>query len=179
VCEHFGVETKCFTRLAKLLSESGRLAVKHGRMALATFQPVVSARLISLREQVLALINNSGVNPPARGNLMKDLNIPEAEMHVLEKLITEDGTVMVLDGNFMLRSLFDDCRQKLLKIFETSQMVGLGAFRDAIGTNRKIALAMLDAFDGEGLTRRVADGRVLAKPLTRASGPTTGSEVKS
>jgi selenocysteine-specific elongation factor len=96
----------------------------------------------------------------------------------LEKLITEDGTVMVLDGNFMLRTLFEECRRKLLGIFEITQCVELGAFRDAIGTNRKIALAMLAAFDGEGLTRRVGDGRVLARPGGRATGPTTGSEVK-
>jgi len=164
VCEHFGVNVKNFSRLAKLLAERGGIAIKHGRLALAAFGPAVSAHLISLREQILSQIDSGGVNAPARGNLMKELRIGEPDMRVLERLITEDGTVMVLDGNFMLKSVFDDCRRKLLELFEKTKSVELGAFRDAIGTNRKMALAMLDAFDGEGLTKRIGEGRVLSRP---------------
>jgi hypothetical protein len=58
-----------------------------------------------------------------------------------------------------------------LELFQTTSHLELGAFRDAIGTNRKMALAMLDAFDAEGLTKRVADGRVLAKPQTAETKP--------
>ncbi len=165
VCELFAIDTRNFTRLAKLLTQSGTLALKHGRLALSTFQPPVSAHLLSLREQILSIIRAAGVNAPARGNLIKDLHISETDMHILEKLLTEDGTVLVLDGNFMLRSVFEECRKKLLELFQTHTHLELAAFRDSVGTNRKMALAMLDAFDAEGLTKRVADARVLAKPL--------------
>jgi len=171
VCEHLAIDVKNFTRLAKLLCQPGTIALKHGRLAVASFQPPVSAHLMSLREQILSLIHSSGVNAPARGNLIKDLCISDPDMHILEKLITEDGTVLVLDGNFMLRSVFEECRKKLLELFQTTPCLELGAFRDAIGTNRKMALAMLDAFDAEGLTKRVADGRVLAKPQTAETKP--------
>jgi len=166
VCEHFGIDLKNFPRLSKLLCESGRMSLKHGRLALTSFAPAISAHLMSLREQILAQIHSSGVNAPARGNLMKELHIAEPDMQVLEKLIVEDGTVLVLDGNFMLRSVFEQCRNKLLELFAATRTLELGAFRDCVNTNRKMALAMLDAFDAEGLTKRVGDGRVLAKPVT-------------
>ena len=169
-CQHLGVDPKNFARLAKLLTAGGTLAIRNGRLALASFKPPVSAHLLNLRDQILAQINAGGVNPPARGNLMKDLNITEPDMRILTRLLTEDGTIIFLDGNFMLRSVFADCREKLLELFQTASCIDLPAFRDAIATNRKIALAMLDAFDAEGLTRRTAEGRVLARPAAVQKG---------
>jgi len=163
VCEELGLEPKSFDRLAKLLAAAGPIAVKHGRLALKSFEPPVSAHLLELRDRILAQVRSAGVNGPARGNLMKELSIVEKDMQVLTALLIEDGTVMFLDGNFILRSVFEECRGKLLELFEKSTCVELGAFRDAINANRKMAVAMLDAFDAEGLTRRVAAGRVLVK----------------
>jgi selenocysteine-specific elongation factor len=84
-------------------------------------------------------------------------------MKLLAKLLTGDGTVLLLDGNFILRSVYEACRQKLIAMFQSMAVVELGAFRDAIGGTRKLAVAMLDAFDAEGLTKRVGNGRVLVK----------------
>jgi hypothetical protein len=39
--------------------------------------------------------------------------------------------------------------------------VKLGEFRDAVGTGRRNAQALLELFDREGLTRRQGDVRVL------------------
>jgi selenocysteine-specific elongation factor len=92
---------------------------------------------------------------------MDELSIPEADMQVLSKLLLEDGTVVALDGNFVLSDVLDDCRRKLLALFRHADVVEMNAFRDAVGANRKLAVAMLDAFDAEGFTRRVPAGRVL------------------
>ena len=163
VCEHLGLEPRCFERLAKLLSAAGPMEVKHGRLALRSFAPPVSAHLLDLRDRVLSLVRSAGVNGVARGNLVKELRISDADMHTLARLLTEDATVMLLDGNFILRGVYEDCRQKLLGLLESVPRIELGAFRQAIGANRKMAVAMLDAFDLEGLTRRVGDVRVLVK----------------
>ena len=161
VCQLLDLDNHSFAGLARWLSAAGALAVKHGRLALASFQPNVSERLLHLRQQTLDRITHAGVLGPARGNLMDELQISETDMQVLTKLLLEDGTVVVLDGNFVLRDVLDDCRRKLLDLFKLGGVVEMNAFRDAIGANRKLAVAMLDAFDVEGLTRRVPAGRVL------------------
>ncbi len=163
VCESAGITAKSFDGLAALLSQTGAIALRHGRLALAAFKPNISERLLTLRERIMAIIEKSGASAPARGNLIRDLAIAEADMKVLEKIILGDGTVLLLDGNFMLRTFFDDARAKLLSLFAKNATVELNAFKEIVGTNRKMAVAMLDAFDAEGLTRRVPDGRVLAK----------------
>ncbi len=162
VCETFGLAPKNFAGLARFLNHGAdRFTLKHGRLALTSFKPALSERLLTLRDQILQQIDSAGVNGLARGNLMKELSIVERDMHILAKLLTEDGSVLMLDGNFVLRCAFGACRQKLLELFTEQSTVDLNRFRDTIGSNRKLAVAMLDAFDAEGLTRRVADGRVL------------------
>ena len=160
-CQTLGLEARSFTGLAHWLGGAGGLTVKHGALALASFQPRISERLGRLREQILDQISHAGVLGPARGNLMEELGIAEADMQVLAKLLLEDGTIVMLDGNFMLRTVYDDCRRKLVTLFEQAKVVEMNAFRAAIGANRKLTVAMLDAFDAEGLTRRVPTGRVL------------------
>jgi selenocysteine-specific elongation factor len=168
VCEALGLEAKSFPRLSPLLVGNG-FVVKHGRLALTSFKPAVSERLMGLRDQILKQIQEAGVHGPARGDLMKTLQIVEADMKILGKLLVEDGTVVVLDGNFVLRSVFDEARKTLLRLFESAELVDLSAFRDAIGGTRKVAVAMLDAFDVEGMTRRVPDGRMLVKRAAKAA----------
>ena len=168
VCETLGVSPKSFSKLAELLAKSGKIALRHNHLALATFKPHISERLMKLREQILQVIAQSGVNAPARGNLMKDLAIPEPDMKVLEKLLTSQSAVVVLDGNFMSQEVYKDCRDKLLALFAQTPIVDLSAYRDALQSNRKMAVALLDAFDAEGLTRRVPEGRMLKQRPTPA-----------
>jgi selenocysteine-specific elongation factor len=161
VCQLLELDAHGFAALAQWLGGTGQLALKHGRLALASFKPNISERMLQLRQKTLDRITQGGVLGPARGNLMDELSISEPDMQALTKLLLEDGSVVALDGNFVLREIFETCRQKLLTLFQNAQVVEMNAFRDAIGANRKMAVAMLDAFDGEGLTRRVPAGRVL------------------
>jgi selenocysteine-specific elongation factor len=163
VCKMAGVDVKNFAALAELLSGGGTLLCRNGRLALARFKPALGERLTGVRERLLEAIARAGVHAPARGNLMRDLAIVEGDMKVLEKSLLEERAICVLDGNYMGRAVYEEARGRLLALFEKVETVELGAFRDALGTNRKVALALLDAFDAEGLTRRVANGRVLAR----------------
>ena len=167
VCTIAGISPRGFDRFAALLAQTGPpplITTRHGRLALASFKPNISERLLTLRGKILTLVEQSGLNAPARGNLMRDLVISEPDMKILEKILRSDNSIILLDGNFMLRSAFDAARQKLLELFQKTPNVDLGAFRDAVGCSRKMTVAMLDAFDAEGLTRRLGTGRVLVRP---------------
>lgn len=168
VCEAMGLPAKAFAPLAAMLCREGSVVVRHGLLALSSFKPPISERLLGLRDLIVQEVQAAGVNGPARGDLMRRLNVVEADMRVLTKLLIQDGTIMMLDGNFILQSVYNGCRDTLQKLFCKQQVVELGAFREAIGSNRKLAVAMLDAFDAEGLTRRVPDGRVLVRHVPAA-----------
>ena len=168
VCEELALQPRAFAALSPLLVPFG-MRVKHGRLALESFKPPISERLMQLRDTLLHAIKEAGVLGPARGDLMKQHGIVEADMKLLTKLLLGDGSVLLIDGNFILREVFDQSRATLIGLFAGREVVDISAFREAIGGTRKVAVAMLDAFDVEGVTRRVPAGRVLVNPRQATS----------
>ncbi|HEY3322299.1 MAG TPA: selenocysteine-specific translation elongation factor [Planctomycetota bacterium] len=163
VCRLLKLDPGSFAKLAEVLCAGGTLSVKHGRLALASFQPAVSAVQMKLREDLLARITAAGINAPARGDLITALGIGEQDMKLMIQLLAEEGSIKVLDKNLISYEVYASCRQKLVELFASKPVVDITTFRQAVGASRNLAFSMLDAFDIEGLTRRVENGRVLVK----------------
>lgn len=163
ICDLLGLGVKNFARLAELLCSGDRIAVKHGRLALASFEPAISEREMELKDRLLGRVNAAGVNAPARGDLMTELAVSESDMKLMTRLLVEEGMVAVLKNKLMSTEVYEECRGKLLKLFENVATVGIPAFRKATGLSRNLAVTVLEAFDSEGMTRRVEGGRVLAR----------------
>ena len=164
ICKLFGLHRGNAAQFAELVSEDLEVVLKNGRLAISSFSPRISEKQMQLREKLIERVTACGVKPPARGDLMNDLGIEEQDMRLLTRLLVEEGTVKVIRTNLLLNSLFGEFRNKLLELFGTHEVVDIEAFRNATGVNRKIAQAVLEAFDGEGLTRRVENGRVPVRP---------------
>jgi selenocysteine-specific elongation factor len=163
VCQLVGVDAQNFPKLAEVLCADGTLAVKHGRLALASFQPAVSTGQTKQREDLLARVTAAGIHAPARGDLVAAMKVSEAEMKTLVQLLVEDGSIKVLGKNFLSGAVYADCRKKLLELFARNPVVDISAFRQAVGAPRNLAAAILESFDVEGLTKRVDNGRILVK----------------
>lgn len=163
VCELLELDAQCFPKLAAALCASGELAVKHGRLALAAFQPAISASQIKLRDELLGRITAAGINAPARGDLVTALRISDADMKLMVHLLAEDGSIKVLDKHLISYDVYDRCRKKMLELLAQQPVVDITTFRQAVGASRNLAFYMLDAFDAEGLTKRVEEGHVLVR----------------
>jgi selenocysteine-specific elongation factor len=163
VCSLLSLEAQCFPKLAEALCAGKEFAVKHGRLARADFQPAISASEMKVRDDLLGRITAAGINAPARGDLATAMKLSEQEMRLAVQLLVEDGSIKVLDKNLIAAEVYASCRRKLIELFAATPVVDITAFRKALGASRNLAFIMLDAFDGEGLTRRVENGRVLAR----------------
>ena len=84
-------------------------------------------------------------------------------MKLVLRLLGEEGEVSLLGNQLMLTRAFEECREKLLGLFEEKEIVGIGDFRELVGASRNLAVAILEQFDAEGLTRREGKGRALVK----------------
>lgn len=150
-----------FDLLFQHLGKDEELQLKYGRLALRSFQPHISARELQLRESVLDAITKTGIRSLAKGDLLDAFPMTNVEQRTVIKLLVEEQLITVLGTNFLLTSIYDDCRQKLLELFKSHNVVELGAFREVTGASRNVAALVLDSFDADGLTRRTEAGRVL------------------
>jgi selenocysteine-specific elongation factor len=149
------------------LASLAGFAQRHGRLALSEFSPALSAKQMEWRQGLAAALEEAGARTVARGTVAADLGIPDGDMKLLSRLLVEDGTMVVLGNHLISSSAFDECRRKLRGLFESTESVDVSSYRNATGMSRNVAIVALEAFDAEGLTRRVENGRVLVRKTDR------------
>ena len=66
------------------------------------------------------------------------------------------------DGVVFAAERFAEARAAIVALIESEGSVTLAGARDALGTNRRTAQALLERLDREGVTTRRGDERVLA-----------------
>jgi selenocysteine-specific elongation factor len=173
-CEILDLPPKSFKGIGRALREDGRIGIKHGHLALVDFEPALTAKQIQTKDAILARIEEEGARPPAIGDLTQKLKISAADMKLSVKMLTDEGRIRTVGTNLFSVGKYEVFRQNLLSLFEKQDEVGLAEFREISGLSRNLAWSVLEAFDGEGLTRKVGEVRVLVRA---ADAPRTGDEA--
>jgi selenocysteine-specific elongation factor len=85
--------------------------------------------------------------------------IPEPDL--LNMLIEQGRVVKVSDNVVFAAPVYREMAAKITARIKDKGKITLGELRDLFGTSRKYAQALLEYLDGEKVTRRVGDDRVL------------------
>ena len=117
-------------------------------------------------EAALQALAAAGWDAPGAGAIGADAALVAA----LER---EGALVRLAGGDVLLDAAhFERAREAVVAACERDGEITLAALRDALGASRRVAQAVLERLDGDGVTRRVGDRRVLrrrgrgaAKPL--------------
>lgn len=161
----YGIDTDSIKPLVKVLRDISEIRYRNDHLALDSFEPALSAKQMEWRDAILTAVRDSETTPPARGDLKESLGIPEKEMKLLLRLLIEEEAVTLVGANLMSPDRISHYRQTVLDLLSHATILDLKAFRDATGLSRNLAVTVLEAFDKEGLTRRVEGGRVLLEPI--------------
>lgn len=78
----------------------------------------------------------------------------------LAVLAAEEDIVRVGEGIVFARAAYDRMVAQTLALIDAHGSVTLGQFRDAVGTTRKYAQAVMEHLDARRITRRVGDARL-------------------
>jgi selenocysteine-specific elongation factor len=72
------------------------------------------------------------------------------------------GEIIKLDEDIAFsKEAYDEAVELLKKHIKEKGSIQLAQFRDLLGTSRKYAMALLDHFDQNKITKRIGDDRVL------------------
>ncbi len=91
----------------------------------------------------------------------------------LTVLADEGSIVRVAEGIVFARDAYDRMVAQTLALIDAHGSVTLAQFRDAVGTSRKYAQAMMEYLDARRITRRAGDAR-LRGPMAREIVPLVG-----
>jgi selenocysteine-specific elongation factor len=117
-------------------------------------------------DAVLRLLSTDPYSPPSGSSLLHGAGADDA---LLGAMVAEGEIVKVDSGLYFERGVYDDMVTRIVDVIVRDGVVTVATVRDLFGTSRKYALALLEHLDGERITRRSGDERVLgSKAPSRA-----------
>ncbi|HYN78447.1 MAG TPA: selenocysteine-specific translation elongation factor [Lamprocystis sp. (in: g-proteobacteria)] len=121
------------------------------------------------RTGIRPLLDAQPFQPPRVRDLARALDQDEAAIRDLLKRLTGMGEVYrVAHDHYFTRAAVTDLSAVALRLTETDGAARAAAFRDAVGTGRKLAIQILEFFDRIGYSRRIGDEhRVFPDSLLR------------
>jgi selenocysteine-specific elongation factor len=146
------------------------------RLTDATLAPELAAALVEtllrltldeekLWTRVQPLLAQAPFQPPRVRDLARTLLAEEEGVRKLLKHVARLGKVYpVAHDHYFTQEAVTDLAQVVRELNRSEGAAAAAAFRDRIGTGRKLAIQILEFFDRVGFTRRAGDAHVLRQP---------------
>ncbi len=146
-----------------LLVEEDVLRIEDQYVALSGFEIKLTEEQKAIEELILAILNREPFNPPRRSEILKEVgetySLEEADK-VFNMLSTTE-LMRLNEDVYFLKEFYDKAKEEVKSYLKKHESVTIAEFRDHIQTNRKIAMALLEKMDSEGITKRSGDQRFL------------------
>jgi selenocysteine-specific elongation factor len=146
-----------FDALAFELGRNG--FVRTGKaIARATHRPTLPPQLRSAAQKIREAL--AAKKPPSRAELA-----PDATSQQALRFLRDRGELVDLTGEVVLATdQFMKMRDAIVAFLRKNNSGTVSELRELLGTSRRVIIPFLERLDRDGVTRRVADKRVLAKP---------------
>ncbi len=142
--------------------EEGRLKREGSLIALPDHRPTLDEGTRMIRDSILNLF--SGGMKAVRMDDIRGLPYSEGDVkRVMEFLRRHGDVVKIKDGLFVSGRALERARGLLTDYLDRKGRIKASEFRDLLGCGRKLAIEILEYFDGTRLTIRQGDFRVLRK----------------
>src|SRR5205814_9342093 len=125
----------------------------------ADHQPTLPRELQTAVGRIRSVLVENKVDPACRAQLAPDLISQQAL-----RFLRSSGEVVELNGDIVLATTqFEKMRESVIDFLHKNNSAATSQLRHLLGTSRRIIIPFLERLDRDGITRRIADKRVLAK----------------
>jgi selenocysteine-specific elongation factor len=134
------------------------VAPTHDEHPAAVEPPPLDSRALALLEE----LTRDGLQPRAPAALADAAGLErEAVVERLERLVAAGRAARVKPGVYYEASALADARRRIVEVAGAAGSVSIAELRDALGTSRKYAQALLEHLDSEKVTVRHGDRHIL------------------
>ncbi len=150
------------------LRAEGKVKQVADRYALAEFEVRLTKRQTALRDRLLRIYRDAGLEAPATDDLWAMFQPREKEdcRQVLESLVSGGRLVMLSPQIVVHETVYAALLNTLKDWFAEHETITLAEYRDRMNTSRKYALAALEYFDRNHMTKKEGDQRKPGPELT-------------
>lgn len=157
---------EAYALLLQGLLEIQRVVAPSGRfVALPGHKVEFTAQERALWDKVLPLLSEQRLQPPRVRPLAQETGVAEIEMRqFLGKSAKLGYSYRVAHDHYFLSEAVQELAQHVAELVAEQGYAKAAPFRDRIDTGRKLAIQILEFFDGIGYTRRIREHHVIRQP---------------
>ena len=147
--------------ILKELQAEGKIKRVADRYALQAFEVKLTKRQNALKDKLMKIYRDAGLEAPATDELWPMFQPREQDeaKQVLESLVSGGQLVMLSPQIVVYKEVYDALLGALKTWFESHETITLAEYRDRMNTSRKYALAALEYFDRNHMTKKEGDFR--------------------
>jgi selenocysteine-specific elongation factor len=144
------------------LRRQGMVVVERDRIRLATHQVALDDARERLLAEIEAEFLAAGYQPPRAEELFDKLKVGKGQHKELLQVLIDQGRAVRLKDNVVFhRANLEKVEAILVQFLRDHREITPIEFKDLLGVSRKFAIPLLEYFDGQKVTIRVGDKRVL------------------
>ncbi len=151
------LKTKDFDAVLNLFLEEKETKTQENMASLYDFKVILNEKQIMIKKEIEKKLKEDGFTPKNISEIIQDR---EEYEKVLGTLLG-DTLIKVSEDLVYHKECYDKALLLLKNYINENKSINLAEFRDLIGASRKYAMALLDDFDRNKITRRVEDKRIL------------------
>jgi len=157
-----GIDERIFSRLLGALEAEGSIKADRDKVRLAAHQVRLTPEQRRLVERLEAEFRSAGAAPPSPEEALAKVGVKGSEEHELFQLLLEDRRlVRVREALFFHAEALREIEAKLVAYLKAKKEIAPVDAKDLLGVSRKYAIPLLEYFDGQRVTVRQGDHRVL------------------
>jgi len=156
------ISAKLFNLALRSLGKKETIVSDKDNVRLAGHQVELAGDLDSLRHNIAQIYTEAGLTPPSITDVVSGFMDQKAKAQSIIKLMLKDGDLIKINEEMcfsreVLGKLREDYKAMLIKDGKATP----ATFKDMTGLSRKYIIPLMEYFDVNKLTVRVADHRIL------------------
>jgi len=147
-----GADERVFSHLLGVLEAEGAVRSEKDKVRLASHSLQLSPEQQKVVDRIEAEFRRAGAAPPT----------PEdTESELFQLLVADRRLIRVKEGLYFHADALRQIEGKLVALLREKKEIGPADIKDLLGISRKYAIPLLEYFDGQRVTQRVGERRVL------------------
>jgi len=115
-----------------------------------------------MKDFLLNRYSENKYNPPKFSDILLENKFDKNQIQMVYNALINMGYLVRLEDDIVfVKDAYNQGIQSVKEHITQKGSIQLGEFRDLLGTSRKYAMALLDSFDQQKITKRVGDNRIL------------------
>ena len=155
-------DERIFSHMLGTLEAEGLVKAEKDKVRLGAHQIRLSPAQRTAVDKVETLFRSAGAAPPSPEEVLSKAGLTGSEENELFQLLLEERRLIrIKESLFFHAEVLKAIEEKLVAYLKEKKEIGPAEMKDLLGISRKYAIPLMEYFDGQRVTTRVGDRRVL------------------